>query len=190
MAFIIDDAILAAIVATGTTEAAAAGTAAATAAATTSAGAAAAGAGGLTLTELAAGASLASTAAGGYTSYRGARAGERANELQKRKQRVQAQRERRRTAREALIKAASIKSQAASQGVEVGSTGRIGAVAGVVSENDRNQSFLQTQQRTADQAGNFLNKAAGYEQASNFFGTVGGVADQFLRARQQGLFGS
>lgn len=187
MAFIIDDAILAAIAATTTTAA----TTAPAATATASAAAAGAGAGTVSANLAAIGtvASVGGAVGQGVLGSIAAKAQGKALEVSKRKQKIQLARERRRIVRESQAARASIVSQAESQGVGGGSTAVQGAIQSVEAQGRQETSFLQQQERLGDVGSEFLNRANRFQTASNLFGTFTNVTQQsidrslFLRRR-------
>lgn len=109
-----------------------------------------------------AGIGLAVGAVGGYASYKQQK---KANKLQKKAAATQrssdnmkAARERREAIRNARLASASVTQDAVNDGV-IGSSAALGGLGSIASQLNQNLSFLDGQNRLADQAGTELSKA-------------------------------
>jgi hypothetical protein len=131
-------------------------------------------------------ASAGGTAAQGVSAHKAAQAQQAAAEVSRDKAKISAGRERRRIVREAQAQRAGVVSQAVSQGVEAGSTARIGAVQDIGAQESRNLGFVAQQADLGKQGGAFLDKAATYTQRANLFKVGAGISNQFLQEIERG----
>ena len=131
-------------------------------------------------------AGVGSSAGQGVSSVKAARFQEKAAALGRRKAQISATRERRRIVREAQRARAVTVAQAEAQGVEGGSTARIGAVQGIESQLASNISFLERQTQAGLQGSRFLGEAARATTRAGLFKTGFGISNLFLREEQRG----
>ena len=131
-------------------------------------------------------ASVGSSAGQARSSHVAAQAIEGANKARKAKAKLAAGRERRRIVREAQSARAGVVAQASSQGVESGSTARIGATQDIASQEARNISFLDQSTDLGNRGSAFLDKAATFSQRANLFKSFGNISNQFLKEPASG----
>lgn len=117
----------------------------------------------------------ASTAASVYSSSQQSKNNRRAAETTRRQQALEAAVNRRREQKTARQAAALVVQGAENQGVGH-SSGAQGGQGSVISQLNANLSFLDRQSMLADQAGNFLDKAARWEQWANTFAGLSELA--------------
>lgn len=122
----------------------------------------------------------------GISAHKAAQAQQAAAEVSRDKAKISAGRERRRIVREAQAQRAGVVSQAVSQGVEAGSTARIGAVQDIGTQESRNLGFVAQQADLGRRGGAFLDKAATFTQRANLFKVGVGISNQFLQEIQRG----